>query len=180
MVILTVSSFTANPLLYSNNYPNEAYAQPSDAEIRDIGNYVLLGFDETIVEQNVIINSGNVGVQNENAQATIKRGTTFLDSNTALAGDIVKIELNANAQHVFFNNLILEGTVLGSQNTPLALPLVENFPDVPNLQSGTTSVSVAKDQTETLQPGSFDVIFVDEGATLIFVGGTYSANSIAF
>ena len=99
MVILTASSLTANPLLYSNNYPNEAYAQLSDAEIRDIGNYVILGFDETIIEQNVIINSGNVGVQNANAQVTIKEGT-FLDSNSALAGDIVKIELNARAQNV--------------------------------------------------------------------------------
>jgi len=174
-IILFTSTFAVPPY---HHIANHALAQTAGDEVRDIGNYVILGFDETIVEQNVIINSGSVGVQNENAQVTIKEGTTFLDSSSALAGDIVKIEINANAQNVFFNDLILEGSILGSQNTPLVLPLVENFPDLPDVQSGTTSVSVPKDQTETLQPGSYDVIFVDEGATLIFVGGTYNANSI--
>jgi len=176
---LVLSMITSSALVIDPQKPfTRAFAQSSDESIRDLGNYVILGFDETIIEQNVIINSGNVGVQNKNAQVTIKEGTTFMNSNSVLAGDIVKIELNANAQNVFFNDLILEGDILGSQNTPLALPLVESFPDLSDIQTGTTSVSVAKDQTETLQPGSYDEIFVDEGATLIFVGGTYNVNSI--
>jgi len=133
MTIMLTSVLASAPMYQNYGLAKQVFAQTTDSQIRDIGNYVLLGFEETTLEQNVSINSGSVGVQNENAQVTIKEGTTFVDSSSALAGDIVKIELNANAQNVFFNDLILEGGILGSQNTPLVLPLVEGFPDLPLL-----------------------------------------------
>jgi len=177
IAILLTSVLTSNPFVFNNFLQSNAYAQTTNNEIRDIGNYVVFGLEEVVIKKDVTINSGSVGV-NADSEIKIEKGTIFSDSNSALVGDDIEIKKDAVVQNVFFNELDNKGTILGTQNTPLELPVVENFPELPDSPPGTESVSVPKGESLTLPPGQFDEIFVDQDATLIFEGGSYSATSI--
>jgi hypothetical protein len=183
-IILLSSTFVTQ--VDHNGIINEVFAQPTESEIHDIGNYSVYGLQNVILAMNVTVNSGNVGVHNassnmqlpSNAEIWIKDGSTFVDPNSAVVGDTIIIRQGSTIQNVFFNELQNDGTVLGMQTTPLILPVVGNLPDFPNSVPGTTSIAVPKDSFLTLAPGQYGNIFVDIGATLTLTGGIYNVTSI--
>ena len=53
---------TSSSIPLTHDYPiYDAYAQPSESDIRDIGNYSIYGLHNVLLGMNVTVNSGNVG-----------------------------------------------------------------------------------------------------------------------
>ncbi|MFQ5783044.1 MAG: hypothetical protein ACE5GR_08355 [Nitrosopumilus sp.] len=123
---------------------SKAFAQVSPDNISDIGSYVIFGFDEVELEKEVTIISGNVGVQDKKSEIEIDDKVTFEDPDSALVGDEIEIDKKAVIQNVYYNELKNKGDILGTQNTPLSLPVIESFPDIPNILPGNESVKVKK------------------------------------
>ena len=96
----------------------------------------------------------------------------------SLVGDEVEIDKNAIVQDVYYNKLKNKGQILGTENTPLSLPVIDRFPTLPEFLPGDESIKVEKGESLSLPPGNYDKIKVKKQGTLIFEGGTYSVSSI--
>ena len=179
MILLVLSMSTSSALLIHPQEPiPQVFAQSSEDSIRDLGNYVIFGFDEVDLEKEVTVISGNVGVQNKKSEVEIDDKVIFEDPNSALVGDKVEIGKKAVVQDVYYNKLKNKGQILGTENTPLALPIIDRFPNLPEFIPADESIRVEKDQTLSLPAGNYDEIKVKKRGTLIFEGGTYSISSI--
>lgn len=178
---------TSSSIPLTHDYPiYDAYAQPSESDIRDIGNYSIYGLHNVLLGMNVTVNSGNVGAHASsstmqlpsNAEVWIKDNSNFVDAESAVVGDTVIIRQGSIIQNIFSNELQNDGIVLGVQMTPLILPVVDNLPQLPNSVSGTTSVNVPTGGSLSLAPGQYGNISVDIGGTLTLTGGIYNVTSI--
>ncbi len=179
MAILVLTMTTSSALMFHPQDPlPQAFAQSSEDPIRDLGTYVVFGFDEVELDKDVTVISGSVGTQNEKSEVEIDENTTFQDPNSAVVGDNVEINKNAVVQDVYYNKLENKGRILGTENTPLSLPVIERFPNLPELMVGDESIKVEKDESLSLPAGQYDEIALKKGATLIFEGGEYSVSSI--
>lgn len=159
----------------------EAFAQLSSDDISDIGNYVIYGLEKVDIKENVTIQSGNVGVHNDltkEGKITIKIGTNFVDPESALVANKIKIEKDATIQNVFYNILENKGIILGSEKSSLSFPVVDKFPVIPDALFGTESIQVQSGETLSLSPGQYGDIKVKKTGVLVFEGGEYSITSI--
>lgn len=97
-----------------------------------------------------------------------------------MAAQSIFVSNNAEVQgDVFYNKLNNNGTIAGSQNTPLALPVLSDVPAFVTGTPGTTNIVVKKGTTQTLTPGDYGTIHVRAGATLIFGDdGIFNVKSI--
>jgi len=190
VAILLMPSFqTLNqnlPEQIADNFQiKSAYAQPP-VDITQIGNYAVFGLNNMVLETNVTVVNGSAGVQTSgtnmalpaNAEINIGDNSRFLDTASAVAGDSIIIGTGTTVQHVFYNEIRNSGTILGTQNHPLQLPLVQSVPSFPHSTPGTTAVSVATSASQTLQPGRYSSISVGVGGTLELTGGIYNVTSI--
>jgi len=160
------------------NIIQKAFAT-SGSDITKIGNYVIFGFNGVRLEKSDTVTSGNVGAQNATAEIHIEQNSKILSApQSALVGDIVTIEKNVTVNDVFYNQLNNQGTIQGTKNTPLALPVVKSLPAFPNFVAGSTPISVNKGSSLVLQSGNYGDISVDQFATLEFSGGIYNINSL--
>ncbi len=190
IIILTSSSFQVNFLNLqksSSDVTQTAFAQTAPvANINQIGNYAVFALHNAVIANNVTFNTGSLGAQNAqpnmalpaNAEVIIKQNSKFNDPTSAVVGDSVIINSGTTVQNVFYNELQNSGTVVGTQNTPLALPVVNSLPPFPRSTPGTTTVDVPMDSSVTLQPGQYGPITVEQGGTVNFVGGIYNITSI--
>ena len=78
---------------------------------------------------------------------------------------------------VYYNELDNNGTISGSQNTPLELPLISTLPEFKSSTQGTNDIVIPIGGEQTLEPGSYGTIQVKKGGKLIFTGGDYHINS---
>ncbi len=145
--------------------------------ITQIGSYVIFGTSQQVhIEQNTIVTSGNVGLQ-YSGQIHIEQGSTLKLSS--IVGDTIHLEKNSVVDNIFFNKLDNDGTILGTTNTPLSLPVVTSLPVIPYFTAGTQDINV-KSGTKVIPPGNYDEISTSNGVTLEFTGGTYNINSLSF
>ncbi|MGH9141930.1 MAG: Ig-like domain-containing protein, partial [Vicinamibacterales bacterium] len=79
---------------------------------------------------------------------------------------------------VYYNTLTNQGTIGGSQFTPLALPVFATLPPVLVRQAGTTNVTVANAGSTTLAEGSYGDLVVGNAGTVHLTGGGYAFKSI--
>ncbi len=73
----------------------------------------------------------------DGAETTIGIGASLLDPASRVLGDSVYLRDSSTVYDVYYNELTGLGTVLGQEHTPLDLPLVSAFPDVPAFSPGT-------------------------------------------
>ncbi len=154
----------------STSQSSTVYAQ-SPVDIRHISNYTVFGLNNIVLETNVTVVNGSAGVQNSspnmalpaNAEINIGSNSKFLDPTSAVAGDSIIIGTGTTVQNVFYNEIKNSGSILGTQNTPLQLPLVQSLPSFPRSTPGTTTVSVAAGASQTLQAGLYGSISVGQG-----------------
>ena len=154
--------------------------------IRQIGNYALYGLQNVVLQNNVTMINGSVGVHNANpnfhlpanAEIYIHDNSNFLSPSSAIAADTIIISKGATVQNVFYNQLQNSGTILGTQKTPLQLPLVSSLPSFPRSTPGTTSVNVPAGGSSTLQPGAYGDISIGSTGVLELTGGIYNVTSI--
>lgn len=161
-----------------------AYAASDD--IRQIGSYSIFGLKNIVLETNVTVTNGSAGVQNAspnmqlpaNAEINIGSNSRFADSASAVAADDILVSNGTTIQNAYYNQLQNSGTVLGSKNTPLQLPLFQQLPPFPHSTPGTTAVNVPASSSSTLAPGRYGSISIGDYGILHMTGGIYNVTSI--
>ena len=137
------------------------------------------------MKQNSDVLSGDIGVNEAGS-------SPFLDSQVELSIGIgattpagysikanrIKVKQGSTINgDVYYNELDNNGTITGSQNTPLELPLVTTLPEFKSSTPGTENIVIPQNGEQTLQPGSYGDIQVKKNGRLIFTGGEYNINS---
>lgn len=97
----------------------------------------------------------------------------MLDASSKVVGDTIRLGNGAHVYDVHYNELINpQGTIMGSEFTPLAIPVL-TLPALPTITPGATAIVVAPRHTHILDAGHYDEITVRAQGTLILTGGIY-------
>src|SRR3990172_2264786 len=131
-----------------------------------LADFVLLGKEGAWVEQNGQVLSGDVGANvasagpylADEAEVAIGIGADVLDPASRVLGDSVYLRDNASVYDVYYNELTGLGTVLGQEHTPLDLPLVSAFPDVPAFSPGTQNFDIPQNGSLSLDAGAYGLL----------------------
>lgn len=149
--------------------------------------YSLFAMHSMHLEQNAKVFSGDVGVNaagsvpflDSEVELSVGIGVTTAASS-ALKAHRIKVKSGATVNSsIYYNELENNGTITGSQNTPLSLPLVASLPEFKQATPGAQNIEVPQNGTQTLPPGSYGDIMVRLKGRLTFTGGNYHFNSIA-
>ncbi len=100
-------------------------------------------------------------------------------SSSRVVGDTVLL-LNRSSIHNVVDNFLLarkRSVVLGTTTSPMQVPFT-TLPAFPSVSPGTQGVTVARNKTATLAPGSYGVVHVNAGGTLVLAGGLYQIRSL--
>ncbi len=146
-----------------------------------ISDFVVLGAEGVSLERGSTVTSGHIGVNDAsdgpnlvgNQEMTVGMGSVLAADSWILA-DTVYIEEQAVVADVFFAEISGAGAAGAVHHTPVNLPLVSAFPDVPVFAPGSNDVNVLANQTHTLAPGSYRNLTVGKSATVILTGGVYN------
>ncbi len=148
----------------------------------DVGDYAVLGLNSVWFRQGSDLHSGQVGAQtvspgpvlDSGAEVTIGENVTFHDPTSAIAGDTVKLKQSAEVFGIFYNQLdAAPSATYGQVITPLTLPLVNNLPTLPPINPGSTSYTLAQNESLTLPAGAYGQIQLSKKASLTLTGGIY-------
>lgn len=147
----------------------------------DLSAFVLFATEGVALKKDVSVVSGGIGANSASAgpylangvEVSLDKGVAFLDPAAPLVGDSIFIGRGAQVFDVFYNELTNRGVILGTETTPLELPIVPAFPEIPVFTAGAEDIRVQKGETATLAAGSYRNLEVDKGATVIFSGGVY-------
>ena len=143
LIVLMLSSGITGALLPASNN-SMAFAQVPEDNITNLDNFVVFGFEEVELKSKVLVESGNVGVND--GKIKIDKDTEFLDSDSFLVGNEIKIEKKAIVYDVFYNDLENKGTILGEEFTPLMQPVISELPTIPDFLPGDESIEVSKEK----------------------------------
>ncbi len=153
---------------------------PNASARSDISSFSVFATNSVWIRQGAILSSGDVGVKdispgpwlNSRSEIAIGRRVNIPD-DIAIYGDTVKIKTNASVFDVHYNELKNNGSIRGTEHSPLQLPLDVSLPHFPTPVPGTESHDIALGETLTLEPGAYGEIVVRRNAALILTGGTY-------
>jgi hypothetical protein len=165
-----------------------------EVQANAIGRFVAFSRDNTRLRSQVTVVSGDVGANQADAgrhghrregdddrdDVTVQLGerVKMQQATSRVVGDTVKLDNRASVYDVVTNNLLnRRGTVLGSVTNPMTVPYL-TLPAFPTVTAGATAVTVKKKTTQVLAPGSYGVVKVENGATLILSGGLYQMLSL--
>ncbi|RMH20893.1 MAG: tandem-95 repeat protein [Acidobacteria bacterium] len=136
---------------------------------------VILGSDGVELGDRVDVRSGEVVVNDAGAGELEVGKDVTTAAGWRLAGDRVEIKKGSQiGGDVAYNQLDNKGTILGSEITPLALPV---FAPLPPFQTGTPTADdlrVKKGDSLSLPAGDYGALRVEKGGTVLFEGGVYS------
>jgi N-acetylneuraminic acid mutarotase len=167
---------------------NASFASTNTAEIYeitpDVSDFVLLGAEGMYVKDHATVHGGDVGTNQvstgpylaSGVETTIGIGVSITDPLSAVFGNGLKLKNNSQVTDAYYNTLSGDGTVLGSEFTPTSFPLV-SLPIVPSFSPGTTDVTVAASDSQTLAAGSYGELLVNHDAVLTLSGGEYNFES---
>ena len=151
-----------------------------------VSTYSLFATHSLWLEQNSDVHSGDIGA-NEAGSAP------FLDSQVELSVGIgtstasgfsikanrIKVKQGATVRSdVYYNELENNGTITGTQHTPLTLPLVSILPEFKTATPGSQNITIPQNGTQTLSPGSYGDILVRRNGKLTLTGGVYHLGSL--
>ncbi|HXH38375.1 MAG TPA: Ig-like domain-containing protein [Thermoanaerobaculia bacterium] len=150
-----------------------------------VGNAVLLATNSILINQSVVVVSGDVIVNNATAGPILGKLALSLDRGVTtpagykLAATSVDLEQSAAAGgDVYFDTLSNQGTIAGSQFTPLALPVFATLPAVSIRPAGSDNVTVPNSGQVTLAEGVYGDLVAGTSATVHLSGGSYAFRSI--
>jgi PKD repeat protein/ligand-binding sensor domain-containing protein len=155
---------------------------PAPTPSGDVGDYVVLGLNSVWLRQGSDLYGGQVGAQSvspgpvldSGSEVAIGRGVLFHDPTSAIAGDTVKLKLNAAVFDIFHNKLDpASNATYGQLITPLELPLVANWPALPPITPGSTNYILAQNESLTLPAGDYGEVQLKKNAILTLTGGVY-------
>jgi len=134
--------------------------------------YVIMGLgsQDDAVGNNLIVNTGGIGHRGATGKLTIGSNNLV---NDWVAGNDVVLGSN-NAIGTLYRNFLSQGNgnFIGSDVTPVAIPLTPKVPCFPFF-SGGANVSVPTGGTVTLTPGTYSLVNVAGGGTLQLAPGVY-------
>jgi hypothetical protein len=159
-----------------------------------IGRFVVFSHDNTRLLSNVTVVSGDIGANeadrdrrhghrerdDDRDDITVQLGerVKMQQVGSRVVGDTVKLRNRASVYDVVSNTLInSSGTVLGTVTSSMQVPYL-TMPVFPTITAGTTAVTVKKKTSRVLAAGSYGVVKVESGATLILTGGQYRMLSL--
>jgi hypothetical protein len=150
-----------------------------------VGNAVLLARNSIQIDQSAVVVSGDVIVNNATSGPVLGELALSLDrlvttpAGYKLAATSVDLDNSAVAGgNVYYNTLSNQGTITGTQFTPLALPVYANLPTVSIRPAGTNNVTVANNGQVTLDEGAYGDLVIGNSATVHLTGGGYAFRSI--
>jgi Big-like domain-containing protein len=150
-----------------------------------VGNAVLLARNSIQIDQSAVVVSGDVIVNNATVGPVLGELALSLDrlvttpAGYKLAATSVDIDNSAVAGgNVYYNLLSNQGTIAGTQFTPLALPVFANLPTVSIRPAGSGNVTVSNNGQVTLNEGAYGDLVVGNSATVHLTGGGYAFRSI--
>ncbi len=162
-----------------------ALADPCD----DFSDVVLFATNSIRLSSDVTVASGNV-VANDDAGAgpTLSAGGTFevyIDKKASVVGNVsanrVKILSQATVGGtVFYRDLLDNSGTVGGSAGGLTLPVFNSLPPMFTGPSNGPDVSVGVGGSQTLTPGDYGDIFVDDDGVLTLGAGRYNVKSIDF
>ncbi|MEA2238268.1 MAG: hypothetical protein QOC81_2992 [Thermoanaerobaculia bacterium] len=152
-----------------------------------VGNAVLLATNSIQIDNNVVIVSGDLIVNNATAGPVLGELALSLNNSVTtpagykLAATSVDLDNSAVVRgDVYYNTLVNQGTITGALHTPLALPVYANLPAVSIRPAGSSNVTVSNNGQVTLDEGAYGDLTVGNGGTVHLTGGGYSFRSITF
>lgn len=119
------------------------------------------------------------GPPDDKEEVVIGERVQMLQAGSNVVGDTVRLRANSQVYNVRYNEQFFspDATILGSQLTPLPLPVL-TLPALPAITPGTQDIVVLANQTMTLAAGSYRKITVNRDATLILTGGVYHVETL--
>ena len=139
----------------------------------NLDQFVLPAGDEIQLEDNVQISSGDIASNNK---IDIQKESII---NGDLFADRVTIDKDATINgNISYNKLNIkkESQVLGTQTTPIQLPIV-NLPQTPDFQTGIQNFKFIGDDN-VLPAGNYRDITLEKNSKLTLTGGTYNLNKL--
>ena len=104
-------------------------------------------------------------------EVRLGQGVVMWQPGSRVVGDTVRLDVRTSVYNVHANDLIKANgaIVFGAVTTGLSLPLV-TMPVFPSITLGKQDIVVGKNQTLTLNPGSYRNIQVKKNGTLVLTG----------
>ena len=145
-----------------------------------LGKYAVFAQEGVAFKQNSAVMRGDMGVNvksagpflRNNVEASFGQNSLMQDPTSRVLADSIVVDNNGVIYNPSYNDLTGKGVVNGTRTTPLALPLRSALPALPTITPGTQAVTVSGSQT--LAPGSYDTLIVNNNATLVLSGGLYT------
>ncbi len=156
-----------------------ATAALAQSPSRVASTYVLLGIDTLNMKEFTFTNVGDVGVND--AGGTMSWGRkSFFANNSAVVTDVLSRAGKQSSLYDLFANTVVSPLAQGGATVrhvgPVPwspLPLISPLPPAPSCVPGGAPVTVVKNQSMTLGPGSYGSLVIQNGATLTLSGGGY-------
>ncbi|HSR19104.1 MAG TPA: hypothetical protein VLM39_13505, partial [Ignavibacteriaceae bacterium] len=175
-------------LRYNTEYLLEHLPEP----INSISTYSLFASHSLWLELGSKVLSGDIGVNNAgsppflDSQVELSAGVNTTASGYSVKANRIKVKQNAKINgDIYYNQIENNGTIVGTKNTPLDLPLFppageagSTLPEFKSSSSGTQNITVQTNKEQVLQPGSYGNIEVKMNGRLIFTGGSYNIKNL--
>ncbi len=142
------------------------------AEVVFATNSIWLKEHAKILSGNVVVNEASSGpVLDSQVELSVGQGVTT-SAGFALKANRIKVKQGATvASDIYQNELTNNGTISGSQNSPLALPVFASLPPFHQAPSGMQDITVNPDESITLTAGAYRDILIKQNGTILFAGG---------
>ncbi len=155
----------------------------------EIGNAVVVARNSVSIEQNAVIRSGDV-IVNEIATGTVAKDGPELSigqNATTPAGFALRANRISIGQKavingdLYYNTLVNKekNTLQGTQHTPWPLPIFCSLPPFESGPAGAQDINAKQGETVTLNEGNYRDVVLKEKSTLLFTGGTYNLRNLS-
>jgi hypothetical protein len=156
-------------------------SQPSPG----VGNAVLLATNSIQIDNAAVVVSGDVIVNNAASGPVLGAAALSLNNAVTTPAGYKLAATSINLDHgvvvhgdVYYNTLSNQGTITGSQFTPLALPVFATLPAVSIRPAGSNNVNVPNAGQITLAEGAYGDLVVGNSGIVHLTGGGYAFRSI--
>ncbi len=167
----------------STEETKEVTVNPPPAGIAEVvfaTNSIWLKEHAKILSGNVIVNNMSSGpVLDSQVELSVGQGVTT-PAGFALKGNRIKVKQGAVVvSDIYYHELTNNGTLSGSQNSSLTLPVFASLPPFHQAPAGTQDLTVLSDQSITLSAGVYREILIKQNGTILFTGGgTFAFRSL--
>lgn len=160
-------------------------AQGRDPVSPGVGRAILLATHSIQIDQETVVVSGDLVVNDAapgpflgEAQLALDRGAST-PAGAKLIANSIDIDRSAFiGGDVYYNHLSNDGTIAGTRNRPLALPVFSSLPPLLERAPATQVVTVPAGATADVTEGAYSILRVGPGGVARLTGSGYSFSSI--